>query len=182
LQNDTKNCGNFLWILFKSSLKDITIDKLALENLLLGDVDGFRKILEINHKKEDNPSAIIHEDQKNKSEEMENGNILPQPSTVTALEDQALNIKNNTSLIDNRTEVIEKVGLPAENCFLNKEMDVKKQKSDLTIEAFEELFDKKENEDEIREKINKESEIVHVQKNEIKDLSNGDIQENEDIW
>lgn len=182
LQNDTKNCGNFLWILFKSSIKDTTLDKLGLENLLLGDVDGYRKILEINHKKEDINSVFTHENKMIVSEQMNNGNILLQPSKETACEEQPTKIMNDTSLINNRKEVFEKTGKNAENCSLNNQMEVKKQNANFTIEAFEELVDNRENENEISEKINKESELVHVLKIEINDLSNGDKQENEDIW
>lgn len=78
LQNDTKDCGNFLWVLFKSSLKTITLDKVGLQNFLLGEVDGFKKILNINKENERKmkEESLLNESRPNNNNEKGEKNPL----------------------------------------------------------------------------------------------------------
>ena len=58
LHNNTKDCGNFLWVLFKSSIKNLSLDKVDLEKFLIGEVDGFKKILETSNLKLDDKNNV----------------------------------------------------------------------------------------------------------------------------
>jgi len=41
LENDTKDCGNFLWILFKSSIK--SLDKIDLQSVKNNELEEYKK-------------------------------------------------------------------------------------------------------------------------------------------
>ena len=58
LHNNTKDCGNFLWVLFKSSIKNLSLDKVDLEKFLIDEVDGFKKILETSNLKLDDKNNV----------------------------------------------------------------------------------------------------------------------------
>jgi len=184
LQNDTKDCGNFLWILFKTSLKNVTLDKSGLQNILLGEVDGFRKILEINQLKKDenNRHTLIPLEDKNvEFGEKENGNKIHQASMKIVFEDKDPKIEDKIVILDDNHENIEKIDLPAENCCKNNELVEKNRKIEFNIEANGELLQdtKKESEECIKEKLTNKKETIEINRNY---LSNGDSQENEELW
>ena len=51
LENNTKDCGNFLWVLFQSSFKDTRLDKIDTGTFQIGEREVFRKLDEIRDKK-----------------------------------------------------------------------------------------------------------------------------------
>ena len=75
LENDTKDCGNFLWIIFKYSLKNISLNKLELEKFLNGEVDGFKKILQSNKDNQDNFKILTDTNESNKNRQENNYNF-----------------------------------------------------------------------------------------------------------
>jgi serine/threonine-protein kinase ULK/ATG1 len=47
LENNTKDCSNFLWVLFQSSFKDIRLDKIDQTTFYIGEREIFRKLDEL---------------------------------------------------------------------------------------------------------------------------------------
>lgn len=184
LQNDTKDCGNFLWLLFKSSLKNITLDKEVLHNFLIGEVDGFRKILEMNKtniKELQIDEKSINNESKNnnhqKDEIVENINKEALSKIDTKVEKESIKIsQNNNILKEDLKEVLD------EKNSYKQETLTKVLLEEFKKELIEEKMENEKEIDLINEKLSKENNSnIHSEKHiVVQDKENCD--ENDEIW
>jgi hypothetical protein len=168
-------------------LKNVTLDKFGFQSLLLGEVDGFRKILEINQKNKEEyhtQPLKLQEDKNVKSEEKENGDTLNQASTGKVLEDKDTKMEDKIEFLDDHHENINKIDLPAENCCNIHELDKRNNKTELQIEPCRDMIKDiiTKNEENLIETLSKKTETYELNRNDKEYLSNGDNQENDELW
>lgn len=98
LENNTKDCSNFLWVLFQSSFKDIQLDKINQTTFYIGEREIFKKLDEM--KKNQDGSIHNENNQYSSKFEKDNGNCVSPESK----EEDLWEIISSSSLDENLIE------------------------------------------------------------------------------
>jgi hypothetical protein len=77
LENNTKDCGNFLWILFQSSFKDSRLDKIDTTTFKIEEREIFKKLDELKERKRHTENSIKNESNFSKQEKNDSNIVSP---------------------------------------------------------------------------------------------------------